>query len=507
MRKLQTKDETMIETEQPVENRNKYLDAIFYPDVTRRMRWLEVSWIAGLFLLGVYLWGKFLSWNTLTLDYYDWAVINVPRLAFLQNAIKAGVLPLHMAGMASLKDVTDRFLTLPDVITTPQVLLLRFIDIPSFVLIDILINFSIGVFGMLLLRRRFKLSLFAFSVLFFMFSFNGYILSHFSVGHLTWNAYFLFPLVFYFIFRFLDGDQGWRWLAGFSFTLFYMILAGGQHHFVWILIFLAVLMLFNLRRAHWLLAAGFFSGILSAIRLLPPALELKEFGQIPILNIVLGYPSVLEVFDSMMFVRRNILPPKPVYVQYNMWTYMKLNWEFNFYIGIIGVVFLVIFGLYFWFKEAQPRYWQLIVPAFVLVALSIGGTYWPLRLSGIPIFGSERITSRMIALPVVLFMIMAVINLQVWLSQKRSQPWHQGIIASLFVLFVIDLSTNMSIWRLSETALMVGSTPFDPLGSLVANHPDPIYTTTLLVGLFLTLATALGLTVMALREKKIEKVI
>lgn len=133
-----------MSAKQPMFDANKFLDPFFYPDETKNISWINIIWLGGLFL--------------------------------------AGVFPLHMAGTQTLHDLTDRFLTLPDVITTPQTLFLLFVNIPTFVLIDILIQYLIGFPGLLWVRRRFNLSLFAFSVLFFLFNFNGFILSHYSPG-------------------------------------------------------------------------------------------------------------------------------------------------------------------------------------------------------------------------------------------------------------------------------------------------------------------------------------
>lgn len=478
----------------------KLLKALFIPKQEQAFAWLNIIWIGGLFLTGIYLWTKFLSANTLALDFHDWGSINIPRLTFLQNSLKLGVFPLHMADTASLHYITDRFFALPDVITTPQIVLLLFFNIPTFVFIDVLVHYAVGFGGLLWLRQRFNLSLFTFSFLFFMFTFNGYILAHYSVGHFTWGAYFLFPIIFIYLLKFLDGEQGWRWVTGVSFTMFYIVLAGGQHHFTWILIFIGVFMLFCLRRAHWLIAAGLFSGLLSAVRLLPPVLELKAFNETKVFEIVLGYPSLMEVFESMLFLRRPF-PTKPTYMQFNLWYYSKFYWEFNFYLGIIGVIFLTVFGIFFWLKSSHPNYRQLIIPAFVLIALSIGSTYWPLRLSGIPLFGSERVSARMISVPIVLFMIMAAINFQAWINQRQPTVWHQITALALLGLFSIDIYSNLRIWRLNESAVYFGSTPLATNGSAVANHFDPAYTTILLAGATLTSITAISLIYLSLREK------
>src|SRR5512138_364348 len=184
--------------------------------------WLRLLFLAILYFFGIFLWGKTFSWGRMPLDYFDWALINIPRIDFVRDALRMGVLPLHMADVAALHDVSDRFFTLPDVITTPQMVLLLFLPIEKFVLFDIVLHYSISYLGLLWFYRRYSLSLFTFTILFLLFEFNGYIFTHYSVGHFTWAAYFLFPLFFALVIQFLDGEEGWIWVTSMSFLLFYM---------------------------------------------------------------------------------------------------------------------------------------------------------------------------------------------------------------------------------------------------------------------------------------------
>ena len=77
---------------------------------------------------------------------------------------------------------------------SPQVLLLRFLDPATYVLVNIWIFYAIGFLALLLLRRRYHLSLAAFLPMYLLFSFNGHITAHLVVGHLEWVGYFLLPL-------------------------------------------------------------------------------------------------------------------------------------------------------------------------------------------------------------------------------------------------------------------------------------------------------------------------
>jgi hypothetical protein len=146
---------------------------------------LGPAWCSVLFAAGGLLWCVFFNWGRIPFDFHDWAEINAPRLAFVRDAVLKGVLPLHMPDATALRGVTDRFLALPDVIVSPQVVWMRFLDIGTFILLDMLVLYTLGFLGLLWLRWRYKLSLLTFSAVFLIFNFNGHLISHLSVGHVT----------------------------------------------------------------------------------------------------------------------------------------------------------------------------------------------------------------------------------------------------------------------------------------------------------------------------------
>jgi hypothetical protein len=474
-------------------------DALFTKSDERKWPWLKYLWLAGLYLLGIFMWGKFFSWGKPSLDFFDWALINVPRLDFIQDALRNGLLPLHMADTASLHDISDRFFTLPDVVTTPQMILLLFLPIEKFVFIDILISYTLGFAGILWFRQKYALSLYTFAILFLLFGFNGYILTHYSVGHFTWAAYFLFPAFFSLLIRFLDGEQSWRWVSSVSFLLFYMVLAGSQHHFVWLLIFMGIFALVMWRRPKWIFVSIISAGLLSAIRLLPPVLQLAEYQKKAIFNAVYGYPSLSHLLYSMCFIQ---LPTESPLKYFSLNLYSENYWDFNFYLGILGTCFILYFGIFTWLKERPPKFQQFIIPTFAVLALAIDSTYWIIRLTDIPLFASERSTMRIVALPLVWLMLVAAILFQEWWN-TQNMGTSQKIVALIVLGFVfIDLWSNLKIWRPSEVKSYFAPVVMNIAGNSVANHADPLYFTVLWIGLGITLVTAAFLLLMSWRERK-----
>ena len=152
-------------------------------------------WYGAWFVLGCALWVFFLNGGDIPFDFHDWAEVNAPRLAFVQDALRKGVFPLHMPDASALRGVTDRYFSLPDVFFTPQLFLMKWLSVGEFVLAHILILYAAGYIGLVRLSRRLKLSPAAFAVLFLIYNGNGHLLSHVAVGHATWGGTLLLRML------------------------------------------------------------------------------------------------------------------------------------------------------------------------------------------------------------------------------------------------------------------------------------------------------------------------
>lgn len=472
--------------------------ALFAPPQEVRSPWLQRAWIGGLFAAGLIAWLYVLGFGRVPLDFHDWSGINIPRLTFLQAALRSGAWPLHMKGGVALHDVTDRFLTLPDVITSPQTLLLWFMPVTTFVLVDVAIQYSLGFIGVWLLRRHFGWSLVTFTAALGLLLFNGHILAHYSVGHFTWGPYFLFPFVAWLLFRFFDGDARWRGVGWFAAAMCYMVLSGGQHHVTWVLLLLALLVPFCWTRAWWLVAAAAASCLLSAVRLLPPVLELQSFRSAGLVSDAIGFPSVSHLLVAMTFLRRES-PAFNEMLPGNIWFFDSAFFEFSAYIGAIGVVVLIA-GLWAWLRASTPRYPQLILPLFVMTALSIGSTYRVVRALHIPLLDGERYTARLFSLPLVFMIVMAVTALDRVLQEQATMRWHRLVALAALVLMVIDLASGVRLWRVAVSSGLFRPDPFDPAITAVIERSDPLYVTVVLAGVAISALTAVSLVLLARRD-------
>ena len=368
------------------------------------------AWVVGLYLLGLVWWCIFFNWGSIPVDFHDWAEISAPRIAFVRDAVIKGQLPLHMPDASALRGLTDRFLVIPDVITAPQMVLMGLIETRPFILVDVLLLYTLGVLGLLWFRRRYGLSPLVYGILFLAFNFNGQIVSHFGVGHVNYTGYFLFPWLAALILKLIEAPQGWRWIAQMAFLLFFMLLQGAFHQFIWSLMFLGLLGLAAWKRLGTILLALLSAGLLSAVRLLPPVLGLGLFDN----EFLSGYPRPWDYLSALV----RLVPPLQAYTE--RFAHHSLGWwEYDLYLGWAGTA-LVGLGLVFWLwpRENRRQYRALLLPVLGMSVLSFWQLYRPIAQLPIPLLSSERVSARLAILPFTIALLMAAIFLQRWLDQK-----------------------------------------------------------------------------------------
>ena len=314
-----------------------WTEFLFVYQPKRKLKWLGGSIIAVLFLGGLALWGVYLNWARGPFNFHDWADITLPRLYFLQDALEKGTLPLHISNSSPLNASIDRFMSVPDVILSPQILLLLFLSVKEFVLVNTWLFYAAGFGGLLWLRKKFRLSLIAFTIYFLIFNFNGHILAHFTVGHFTWVTYFLYPWFIGLIFDLKEGHADWSWTAKTASWMFLVFINGGYHIYVWALFFLGFLLLVNVKNFWGIVRTVVFSVLLCAVRILPLFLPLDEFDNI----YIGGYPLVVSIWTSLI----DIQIPNDITLNMGMTRAVGL-WEFTLYVGLLGAVFLLFFGVY-----------------------------------------------------------------------------------------------------------------------------------------------------------------
>jgi hypothetical protein len=455
---------------------------LILPASEQPRRYLNISWLAGVYLLGLLLWGQFLNWGRIPFDFHDWAEISAPRLAFVQDAVRTGQLPLHMPDGSALRNVTDRFMAIPDVMLSPQVLLLGVMDVGSFVLVNTWLLYSLGFLGLLWFWRKYELSPLVFAALSFLFNFNGSLLAHFSVGHINYTGYLLFPVLIALLIQMLEGENNWRWITKYALLMFFILLQGSFHQFIWGLILTGLVGLFYWKYFLQVLKALVFTCLLSSVRLLPPALLLGVFDN----EFLSGYPTLLDVFTALIVPRG----PQDAFLHKSILTSLGW-WEFDLYIGVIGMAIVLIFGLVFWLRNLRTthQYLELFLPVVVLFTLSIGRLYRLVMLLPIPLLNGERVSARFMSLVFGVLLLIGVINLNQWFRERRHNSWVGWASLGLILVLVSDLWQNLKLWRVNVAYEDFPKTPVDLAIKVVSNHGDSAYFTFLIFGSVVSVIT------------------
>jgi hypothetical protein len=442
---------------------------LFQPDDSRLSRFIGGFWFAALYLVGGVTWSFFLNWGRLGFDLHDWTQEG-PRYTFLRQALLENRLPLHIGSpLAS----TERFLAIPDTIISPQVLLLRFLEPGMFVLLNTLFLYSLGFLGLLALRRRLNWSPVAFTVVALLFSLNGYPLAHVAVGHSMWISYFLLPFFAYLVLDLLEGKSGWKWVAQMALLQFALFLQGGYHFVTWSLLFLFLLGVVFTRYLAPVLKAILFSLLVNLPRILPTALEFSGQDR----RFISGFFSVTDLVAALTSLKA---PEEALSGMYSALGW----WEVDVYVGLLGLAFLLFFGVTLTLKPAdrEGSYGSLLAPVFVMTVLSLGKIFQPVTLLPIPLLSAERVSSRFVILPVVMVLTLAGIQFDRFLRTRRLSFGSQLAVLLAVAILAHDLLQHARLWRVENMALLFQRMPVD-IRAQVLSRSDPPYVAALLIGL------------------------
>jgi hypothetical protein len=347
----------------------------------------------------------------------------------LQQAVRDGRVPFYLSRPIH----TRKFLALPEVSWSPQVVLLRIMPVGAFVVANTLLLYSAGFFGLLLIRRRYALGLLPFAFLFAIFAFNGHVTAHLAVGHSMWVGYFLLPFVLLPVLALVEqGErQGMPELIGLA--LFAVLLQGALHVFVWCVLFLVLLAGFERRLALPIVKALAWTAAFSACRLLPAYFLLDRKDQ----AFISGFPTLLDLWRSLATLQGPGAPPRGG-------PFGTLDpWEYDTYVGVPALLWLAFYGS----RPAERAWSALYAPMAVLAVLSFDALYAPFNALPLPLLNAERVSSRFLVLPLLVLATLAAISMERAARRARGgrERW---IAAAALAWMVVGLALHSSLWRL-----------------------------------------------------------
>lgn len=454
-------------------------------------------WAAVLFVGGALFWAWFINFGEGPFVFHDWKEVTVPRLIVLQNAFSQGELPLHISVGPALLDATDRYMGVPDLILAPQVLLLKWMAIGPFLVVNLLLVYAAGFAGLITFARRYRLSVIAFTLLFLLFNFNGHVVAHIAVGQYVWaTAYLLLPWLIVLVFRLFEEQVGWRWVLQTSGLLFLLFLNGGYHYLVYALFLLGLIAILIPRHFWWTAKVLLFTLLLCAVRLLPLAVTAGAFSNN--VQFLAGFSSVWRVAESLTQISLPHIASDFAQVTDNIWP-----WEVTNYVGLIAAALILYFGIAAVIRNPSNPHRALLLPALVLFVLSFDQVYRVFLFAlPIPPITGERVAARFILLALLIVLGLAAIEFQRW--YERRQPtllFRTGCVAAV-LLVGHDLWENASYWQVKDLAQIFRSESYYESLLVIANHPDPEYTTALAVGAVISAVTLIVLGYLAWRERR-----
>ncbi len=462
--------------------------ALFEPDATSRLRRLLVIFgLLALFAFGINRFIDFYNNGTVDVNRHDWARASGYNNV-IAEAFRTGQLPIFTTGAIN---ITDRLMGNPEVPLAPDIILIPALTPGQYALAHTLLFYAVGFLGCLLIRRRYRWSLATFAAFFLIFSFNGHVISHLTAGHAMWNSYFLLSFFALFTFELIDGPHPRRAALLNGLVLFGLALGGGVHLFIFCLLTLLLLGVFNPRLLLPCLIAIAAGGLLSAARFMPAAVAASSYSP----DFIGGYADLADLlrraisFDPALFTSQATLNARYRTMQ---------PWELDAYISLIGALFLGVFGLA---RQVWPgkhadelSYRALNIPLGLMTLFAIGSFYSPIFTLGLPLLGSERVTTRFIIIPIVLLLMLACIRFERWLPRLAGS--NHGRLLTLGALLVAaqGLSEHMHLWRVFNFERIwpvTGNVPTDvqiiPLAGQTLTANDQLYVYALAAGALISL--------------------
>lgn len=443
--------------------------------------------------LGGIVLGSFLGWGQIGFDFHDWAQEG-PRYMFIRQALLEGKLPLFI--QSEMMD-TQRFLSIPDVVFSPQMVLLRWLMPGEFVLVNALMLYLAGALGVWQISKKLNWSVFSFAITLGLMLLNGFIWSHLGVGHSMWVSAFLLPFFILLVLALLGGRPNWRWVFKMALLMLIVFAQGGFHFVLWCLAFLFLVGLANIKSIWWVVKGVGFSILFCLPRILPAAIQFGGQER----RFISGFLSLTDLFKSMIEIQ---LP----YEATQTINSGLATWETNFYIGFIGFALIVVFGLFLGIKNhasAQVSIRRLGIPVSIFTLFSIGKFFLPINRLPLPLMDAERVSSRWFILPLLILAVVAIEQFDLWIKHKRMNGFVFGLLGLAGLVLYHDLIQNARLWRLEMLKTIFPATPVN-LNVQVLALDDPLYLTMLIVGCFVMSVAAIALCVLIRKELKQESV-
>jgi len=437
----------------------------------------EQIFLLSFFLLsGTLFWIYYFNEGHILFVSYDWVKENA-YLSTLRNALTETTLPWYWN--EAFYHSTNKFLSNPEFIATPDILILPWVSNGTFVIIHTLMFYYIGILGMILWMKKLRIGLLPMLFFGLLFSFNGYISAHLSVGHFQWTGYFMLPLFLLLLYEFLLRSEKEKFSVTPSLVmgsiLGILFLNGSVHIAVWCIIFMILTILWDWKIYINVLVSIFIGLFLGAGRLIPAVLWFPQKS-----NFISGYPDFQTFIDSFTVIHEHNYPSIGGIFGTLGW------WEYNIYIGFVAFIMIVFTIGWTLKKQMYPKKFKpLLAASLILAVFSLGNVFSLISNLPIPFSNIERVSSRFIAISFVLLLIFSSFGVQKILSSGSFKTKFSFSIALFFIAY--ELYLHSSRWKIIAIESSFKHIQ-QPVLSIV-DHPDMFYHAVVTISWILSFTT------------------
>lgn len=402
-------------------------------------RWLDAAALLLALVGGIVFWLHFFGWGRVRLSFEDW-----PNQAYYLDILRLAVSHGQIPWIGNWDaHATDKFLAVPETLLAPQIVLLPWLSNGAFAAFETCLLYVAGVAGWWRAKHLFgwtpEMALLAIVAA----SFNGFVVSHLAAGHLMWGACLLAPWLLLSLRELLVEKPAPRAWLPLAFWIFALFLLGAFHLAFWWIFFTGIAALARPKTA--LLPAVFAlaaASLLSAFRIVPALLFLKEKA-----NFLTGYPGLLTLWSAFTEIRPydggHLTGPVQTAVTADMLGW----WEFNHYVGL-GLLFFVLgtaaFALW---KRRVPETLPLAAGCLGMLILSYGRVYS--LLYPLPMFHSERVVTRFVSVAFLGLVYLGLRGLEEPLS-ARARGWVRALCVLVLAGALWDAWAGAQPWILAR---------------------------------------------------------
>jgi len=493
----------------------------------------------GLLLLH---WALFVNYGATDFRSFDWYLVHqwldVAKLALVTHQI-----PYEVTLWADGGPFSDLFGTkyfgMPFLILSPQILLLSWVSIQTFVTVQVVLTMTGGFFALLWWKRRLGLSDFSAAILILMWSLNGALVARMGVGHLQLTGYFLVPGFLVCLQMLLDSLAGPEGRARrvesallMAVFLFVVLLQGSVHTVYQMSLILGLFSLLFFRSFKYVMLTFFVFVLLAAYFIIPNvmygAFPMAAEGELSRL-IFGGYGTGFD--DAFLAVTGRALPDislsalslRNAFVLipaallstsvhlifaliYPFSARFDASWEYSVYVGPIGFCLMLVGWIGFFRGGEAPgrrlfgeyrRQTLLSVIVFVLSLSVVSGVIWLGLQRLVELNAIDRLPTRLLLYPLLASMLCMSVGLDRLMDRLAglNRLWIKGLVGTLLA---ISLLLHSSAWsfhsvsvmsRLAEASARLGKPDFS---TSIVEVTEPAYRTAVNTGFGVTLLAIVG---------------